>query len=210
MTFFKTLATFLAVSFLMTSVQAQVGNNDNVLNPNTAEADQLRGVAHIDAAIVNAIMDNRPLADALELDALLSDSLNEGLRAEVYANLFIPLNLNTASGIEILLIPGMNNRMAHEFDEYRPYTSLVQFRREIGKYVDEDEVARLEQYVFVPLDLNSATREDFANIPGASNRMVREFLEYQPYESMEEFRREIGKYVDDAEVARFERYMTIR
>ena len=210
MTFFKTLATFLAVSFLMTSVQAQVGNNDNVLNPNTAEADQLRGVAHIDAAIVNAIMDNRPLADALELDALLSDSLNEGLRAEVYANLFIPLNLNTASGIEILLIPGMNNRMAHEFDEYRPYTSLVQFRREIGKYVDEDEVARLEQYVFVPLDLNSATREDFANIPGAGNRMVREFLEYQPYESMEEFRREIGKYVDDAEVARFERYMTIR
>ncbi|MCZ6709794.1 MAG: hypothetical protein O7B25_05470 [Gammaproteobacteria bacterium] len=210
MTFFKTLATFLAVSFLMTSVQAQVGNNDNVLNPNTAEADQLRGVAHIDAAIVNAIMDQRPLADALELDALLSDSLNEGLRAEAYANLFIPLNLNTASGIEILLIPGMNNRMAHEFDEYRPYTSLVQFRREIGKYVDEDEVARLEQYVFVPLDLNSATREDFANIPGASNRMVREFLEYQPYQSMEEFRREIGKYVDDAEVARFERYMTIR
>ncbi len=210
MTFFKTLATFLAVSFLMTSVQAQVGNNDNVLNPNTAEADQLRGVAHIDAAIVNAIMDQRPLADALELDALLSDSLNEGLRAEAYANLFIPLNLNTASGVEILLIPGMNNRMAHEFDEYRPYTSLVQFRREIGKYVDEDEVARLEQYVFVPLDLNSATREDFANIPGASNRMVREFLEYQPYENMEEFRREIGKYVDDAEVARFERYMTIR
>ena len=97
MTFFKTLATFLAVSFLMTSVQAQVGNNDNVLNPNTAEADQLRGVAHIDAAIVNAIMDQRPLADALELDALLSDSLNEGLRAEAYASLFIPLNLNTAS-----------------------------------------------------------------------------------------------------------------
>jgi hypothetical protein len=37
--------------------------------------------------------------------------------------------------------------MAHEFDEYRPYTDMEQFRREIGKYVDEDEVARLEQYV---------------------------------------------------------------
>ena len=71
-------------------------------------------------------------------------------------------------------------------------------------------MALREHDVFVPLDLNSATREDFANIPGAGNRMVREFLEYQPYENMEEFRREIGKYVDDAEVARFERYMTIR
>ena len=37
--------------------------------------------------------------------------------------------------------------MAHEFEEYRPYTDLDQFRREIGKYVDEGEVARLERYV---------------------------------------------------------------
>ena len=149
-------------------------------------------------------------ADTLELNALLSQSLNEAQRAELYAELFIPINLNTASGIEILLIPGMSNRMAHEFDEYRPYTSLVQFRREIGKYVDEDEVARLEQYVFVPLDLNSASRQDFAGIPGVGNRMVREFLEYRPYQSMEQFRREIGKYVDDDEVSRYERYMTMR
>jgi radical SAM superfamily enzyme with C-terminal helix-hairpin-helix motif len=87
---------------------------------------------------------------------------------------------------------------------------MEQFRQEMGKYVDEAEVARYEQYVFSPLDLNSATREDFAGIPGTSDRMVREFLEYQPYASMEEFRREIGKYVDDDEVARFGRYMTIR
>jgi len=87
---------------------------------------------------------------------------------------------------------------------------LTQFRREIGKYVDAQEVARFEQYVFVPLDLNSATREDFLTIPGAGERMVREFLEYRPYTSMEQFRREIGKYVDEDEVARLERYMTIR
>ena len=39
--------------------------------------------------------------------------------------------------------------MAREFDEYRPYTDMDQFRREIGKYVDEDEVARYEQYVIL-------------------------------------------------------------
>ena len=63
-------------------------------------------------------------------------------------------------------VPGINRKMAHEFDEYRPYTSMEQFRREIGKYVDEAEVARFEQYVFVPLGLNSASEEDFATIPG--------------------------------------------
>jgi DNA uptake protein ComE-like DNA-binding protein len=210
MMFLKTLITILAAGILSIAAQAQVGNNTDVLNPNVADEDQLTGVAHLTGALVDAIVDQRPLANTLELNALLSQSLSEVERAELYAELFIPINLNTASGVEILLIPGMSNRMAHEFDEYRPYTSLVQFRREIGKYVDEDEVARLEQYVFVPLDLNSASREDFAGIPGVGNRMVREFLEYRPYESMEQFRREIGKYVDDDEVARLERYMTIR
>ena len=37
--------------------------------------------------------------------------------------------------------------MLHEFDEYRPYEAIAQFRREMGKYVDEDEVARMERYV---------------------------------------------------------------
>ena len=198
-----------AAAIGLSAAHAQVGNNDGILNPNVADEGDLSGVANLDAGLVDSIVEGRPFASALELDALLSGSLSEEQRAEVYAELFIPLDLNSASGNEIMLIPGMNNRMTHEFEEYRPYTSLEQFRREIGKYVDEAEVARLEQYVFVPLNLNSATRDDFATVPGASNRMVREFLEYQPYSDMDHFRREIGKYVDEAEVARFERYMTL-
>lgn len=191
------------------AAQAQVGNNDSVLNPNIADEGDLAGVTNFDAGLVESIVDGRPFASTLEFDAVLSGSLSDEQRTEVYGELFIPLNLNSASGDEIMLIPGMNNRMTHEFEEYRPYTSLDQFRREIGKYVDEDEVARLEQYVFIPLNLNSATRDDFATVPGASNRMVREFLEYQPYSDMDHFRREIGKYVDEDEVGRFERYMTL-
>ena len=57
------------------------------------------------------------------------------------------MNLNTASEEAFATIPGMTSRMIHEFEEYRPYTSMEQFRREIGKYVDDDEVARLESYV---------------------------------------------------------------
>jgi hypothetical protein len=39
--------------------------------------------------------------------------------------------------------------MLREFKEYRPYQALAQFRREMGKYVDDDEVARLERYVAI-------------------------------------------------------------
>ena len=59
------------------------------------------------------------------------------------------IDLNTATDAEILSIPGVGQRMLHEFKEYRPYTSMDQFRREIGKYVDKAEVARLEQYVTI-------------------------------------------------------------
>ena len=206
----STAAACVATMFTWSVAQAQVGNNDSILNPNVAGEDQLQSVTHLDPELVGNIVDSRPFAGAAELDALLSGSLNEGQREDVYGELFVPINLNSAPEDVILLIPGMNKRMAHEFEEYRPYRSLEQFRREIGKYVDDAEVARLEQYVFVPLDLNSASEADFAGIPGVESRMVHEFLEYRPYRNMEQFRREIGKYVDDAEVARLERYMTIR
>ncbi len=59
------------------------------------------------------------------------------------------ININTATDAEILSIPGMGPRMLREFKEYRPYKSIEQFRREIGKYVDKAEVARLEQYIVI-------------------------------------------------------------
>ena len=143
-------------------------------------------------------------------DHLVAASLGERTQREaLYARLFVPINLNTASEAEILLVPGVGNRLAHEFEEYRPYRVMAQFRREIGKYVDEDEVARLAQFVFVPIDLNSASDEAILSIPGLGHRMLHEFKEYRPYRNIAQFRREIGKYVSDDEVARFERYITV-
>jgi len=84
-----------------------------------------------------------------KLHALLSASLSEEQLTAVYARLFLPVNVNTASKEVIGLIPGVGKRMTHEFEEYRPYKAFAQFRREIGKYVSKEEVARLEQYVFV-------------------------------------------------------------
>ena len=95
------------------------------------------------------VIAKRPFKTVLDLDAALS-SLTKEQRAELYVELFVPINLNTAADAEILLIPMVGNRMLREFKEYRPYTALAQFHREIGKYVDETELARLEQYVMVP------------------------------------------------------------
>lgn len=120
-----------------------------LVNPNDASADALAALPGMDAATAEAMVAGRPFADMLAVDALLAGSMDEAAREELYRTLFIPLDLNEASEEEILLIPGVGSRMAHEFDEYRPYEAMERFRREIGKYVDEAEVARLEQYVVI-------------------------------------------------------------
>ena len=205
------LATTLALVALTATapLQAQVGKNQNLVDPNLADRAALRGLPHVSDAIADAIVGARPFTSTASFDRVVGMTLDAAQRAELYARVFRQIDLNHASREEILLIPGMTPRMAHEFEEYRPYTSLEQFRREIGKYVDATEVARLEQYVFVPLKLNAASAEAFMTIPGMTSRMVHEFEEYRPYTGMEQFRREIGKYVDAKEVARLESYVTL-
>jgi len=76
------------------------------------------------------------------------------------------LNLNTVSGDELLAtIPGFPSRLVREFQEYRPYVSIQQFRREIGKYVGDAQVAEYEQYVYVPISINSSDTETLQQIP---------------------------------------------
>jgi DNA uptake protein ComE-like DNA-binding protein len=118
-----------------------------LIDPNDAGRDALLAVEGLDEASVDALIAGRPYADMLEVDAILAEHLDEGGRELVYASVWKPIDINAASGDEILLIPGVGERMEHEFEEYRPYRAMAEFHREIGKYVDEAEVRRLAMYV---------------------------------------------------------------
>jgi DNA uptake protein ComE-like DNA-binding protein len=120
-----------------------------LIDPNSATPEQVLAARGMNEAAAEALLAGRPYDDMLEVDRVLSPHLNEQQRDSVYGRLWRPLDLNTATAEEILLIPGVGPRMQQEFEEYRPYTSIAQFRREIGKYVDEAEVARLERYVTI-------------------------------------------------------------
>jgi DNA uptake protein ComE-like DNA-binding protein len=204
-------ATLPAVIMLLSgTASAQVGRTAGMVDPNLATEPELSGLPHMTPALAKGIMEQRPFLSITPLNTYLSATLSKEQLTELYRKMFIHINLNTASRDEILLIPGVGNRMLHEFEEYRPYRGLSQFRREIGKYVDDAELDRLTGYVFVPVNLNTATDADILTIPGVGNRMLREFKEYRPYDNIARFRREIGKYVDEKEVARLERYVTIQ
>ena len=206
-------ACVVAAFFILAAgaAQAQVGKSVTIVDPNMVGEADLATLPHMNAAIAKAVVGRRPFLSMTDLDAFLrAQKLSAAQLTELYGRVFLHVNLNTATREEIQLIPNMGPRMLREFFEYRPYASLAVFHREIDKYVDDAELARLEQFVFVPIDLNTATDADIMTIPGLGARMLREFKEYRPYKAIEQFRREMGKYVSKEEVARLERYVTIK
>ena len=146
---FRGLAVFALVALSATAVPALAG--EGLLDVNTASAEELAALPHMTAETVKQLDAARPFGSAVDLNAALAAAgLSAEQAAELYARAFVQVNLNTASEAEFLLIPGVGHKMAHEFDEYRPWKSREQFEREIGKYVDEAEVARLWRYVVIP------------------------------------------------------------
>jgi len=207
--FWLTLASVTLSLSIASAPSAQVGRHQGMAEPNVADEKELVKLPHLKPDLVKGILERRPFANMMELHKLLSPSLDAKQLNELYTKMFLQMNLNTAAREEIMLIPGMGNRMVREFLEYRPYTALTQFRKEIGKYVDDKEVARLEQYVFVPINLNTASDETLSSIPGATPQLIRTIKDLRPYKDMQEFRREIAKSVDAKEAARLERYFVI-
>ena len=121
------------------------------------------------------------------------------------------LNLNTASEAEFTAaIPGFGRRMAHEFEEYRPYRSIQQFRREIGKYVDAAQVAEYEKYVFVPINENESDANTLQQIPGLDAKEVDELVAGRPYASRDAFLSKLSAKISADELAVAKTYLTNR
>jgi DNA uptake protein ComE-like DNA-binding protein len=204
------MAAVLAVAAFGATPSAQVGKSISVVDANTAPEKDLLTMPHMTPAIVKGLMENRPFASITELHAYLTE---QGLTAEqateFYGRAFVHINLNAATPEEIMLVPRAGKRMVREFAEYRPWKSYAQFEKEIGKYVGAEQTAQLAQYTFIPVRLNTASDEDILSIPGAGRRMVREFKEYRPWKTREQFMKEIGKYVGAKEAERLWRYVVI-
>jgi len=100
---------------------------------------------------VLGLIGRRPFKSVVELNKfLLEQKLTPDQAKEFYRKAFVPINLNTGTREEFMLIPGVGARMAAELAEYRPWKTWAQFDKEIGKYVGQQETDRLKQYVFIP------------------------------------------------------------
>ena len=120
-----------------------------MIDPGAASRADLAALPGMTDSIAGVLIAGRPYANMVAVNKALARHVSEAQRDSLYARLWIPIDINKATKEEILLIPGMGPKMLREFEEYRPYTSIEQFRRDIGKYVDKAELARLESFVAI-------------------------------------------------------------
>ena len=118
------------------------------------------------------------------------------------------LNINTATGEDFLrVMPDLGKRMVHEFEEYRPYKSIQQFRKEIGKYVDQNKVAEYERFIFVPIDENQSDAATLQQIPGLDETEAQQVIAARPYASRDAFLTRLGEYVPADSLATARTYL---
>ena len=120
-----------------------------LIDPNTATAEVLAQIPELSPELIGKIVAGRPYATPTQLRDVVAEELSEEAQRELYRVLFVRINLNSAANADIRLIPSSMSarRMAHEFEEYRPYQSIAQFSSEMSKYFSAEEVAFLLRYV---------------------------------------------------------------
>lgn len=140
-----------AVSYTDTavSVDEEPASARGFLDPNLATAAALTELPGMSDSVTLAVIAGRPYTSMVALDRVLSRHLSAQWRDSVYTRVWIPLDLNTASSEEIMLIPGVDTRLRYELEEYRPYDGIDSFRRDIGEQLGPDEAARIERYITV-------------------------------------------------------------
>jgi DNA uptake protein ComE-like DNA-binding protein len=206
-----TLAATMAASLLtFGGVRAQVLGK-GIMDFNTAAEKDLSTLPNITPAIVKGLLDKRPFASITEVNTYL---LSQGLTAEqataIYEKAFVHLNLNTCTPEEILLIPRAR-RMRIEFPEYRPWKTVAQFDKEIGKYVAQTpgELDRLKSYVFIPLSANAAADADFMTIPMLTPAILKAIKDGRPWSSADQLEAAIAKATNAKDAARIRRYLVV-
>jgi DNA uptake protein ComE-like DNA-binding protein len=136
-----------------------------------------------------------------------TETTPESATSETGTTAVVKLNLNTATSEEFLTVPDVGDRMVHEFEEYRPYVSIQQFRQEIGKYVDEEQVAAYEEYVFVPVVPNTSDAETLQQLPGVTPEIAEELIAARPYDSNAAFLEALAGHVTPEQLAIGETYL---
>lgn len=118
---------------------------------------------------------------------------------------------NSATEEELAEVAGMTEAAAAAIIGGRPFATPTEMDAAIGDALDADGRKAVYAHVFIKVGLNTGAEDDYKLIPSSlrPSHLAHEFEEYRPFESMEQFSREMSKYVSDEEVVYLTRFVTL-
>lgn len=158
-------------------------------------------VAETAEAVEEAAAEEAPAKEEAPADA-------ESTAAFPTADLIDP---NAATEEVLAAVPGMTEAAAAAIVAGRPFATPTEMDAAIGDALNADGRKAVYAQVFIKVGLNSGAEDDYKLIPSTlrPGHLAHEFEEYRPFESMEQFSREMSKYVSDEEVVYLTRFVTL-
>src|SRR5215813_7680363 len=112
----------LAVALLAQGLPAGAQAATGPIDPNTAAESELQALPAMTPAIVNGIVEQRPFKSVVELNKfLLEQKVTPQQAREFYREAFVPINLNTGTREEFMLIPGVRSEEHTSELQSRPH-----------------------------------------------------------------------------------------
>jgi DNA uptake protein ComE-like DNA-binding protein len=106
------------------------------------------------------------------------------------------VDANVAAEKDLLAFPHMTPAIVKGLIEKRPFNSITELNAYLrSQGLTPERAIEFYTKAFIHINLNTATREEILLVPGAGDRMAREFVEYRPWKNWAQFDKEIGKYV---------------
>lgn len=149
-----------------------------------------------------------PAAEAAAETVETAASAEEASSAFPTAALIDP---NTAAEEDLAAVPGMTEAAAAAIIAGRPFGTPTEMDAAIGDSLDDEGRRSVYAHVFIKVGLNTGAEDDYKLIPSTlrPGHLAHEFEEYRPFDSMEQFSREMSKYVSAEEVVYLARFVTL-
>jgi len=136
------------LAFLAMPAGAQIGK---LVDPNTAARERAAAIAEHDAGHREGHDRAPAYKTVVDLNKfLLEQSSRPTKRRSSYRKAFVPINVNTGTKAESLLIPGVGARMSAEFERIPAVEDLDAVRQGNRQVCRPGETDRLKQYFFIP------------------------------------------------------------
>jgi len=140
---------------------------------------------------------------------MLTAALTMTTSAQVGKSLGV-VDANIAPEKDLLTFPHMTPAIVKGLIDKRPFNSITELNAYLlSQGLKPEQAMEFYTKAFVHINLNTATRDEILLVPGAGNRMVREFAEYRPWKTWAQFDKEIGTYVGQEATDKLKQYCFI-